>query len=165
MRTRLCLALLSLAALSGCLSSLGDRDGLTTDHFAEFESWHKVNAEPLIGPADGLLRGKHLERDGVREVYANDIAREVFEGRADLPFPEGSIVVKDTFYLTDEGGIGERWNITVMKKREAGYDPDNGDWEYATAGPRKDIRVRGRWNLCIDCHLDALSTDYVFTWE
>ena len=72
--------------------------------------------------------------------------------------------MKDTFYLTEDGGRGRRWNITVMKKREAGYDPENNDWEYVTAGPAKGVRYQGKMSLCIDCHVDA-EKDYVFTWE
>lgn len=156
---------LPVVLLAGCLSSLGDRNVLKASDFTDFETWYKVNAEPLVGEAGGLLQGKHLERGGIREVYVNEVGRPVFEGRRQLPFPEGTIIVKDTFHLTPEGGKGKRWNITVMRKREAGYDPQEGDWEYATAGARKNLRVRGRWKLCIDCHRIAADKDYVFTWE
>ena len=141
-----------------------DKDRLKTHDFVDFESWYKVNTQPLTGDAGGLLQGKHLENDGIREVYANEIGSSVFQGKTSPHFPPGAIIVKDTYYTDKNGGKGRRWNITVMKKREQGYDPENGDWEYVTAGPRKGVRYQGTMQLCIDCHA-AAENDYVFTWE
>lgn len=98
----------------------------------------------------------------MREVYVNQIGESGFGGGGVEAFPEGTIIVKDTFYLGDDGTQGRRWNITVMRKREQGYDPENDDWEYVQAGPRKGVRYQGKIPLCIDCHVSA-EFDYVFT--
>ena len=149
--------------LTACLS-LGDSDKLTKTDIEEFETWYKVNKEPLVGSAGGALQGKHLEREGMREVYINDIGKPVSTGEMTIPFPVGTIIVKDTFYRNGDGSRGKRWNITVMRKREPGYDSSKGDWEYAEAAPSKSLGIVGKWNLCIDCHVYARK-DYVFTWE
>ena len=141
-----------------------DDDRMRTADFEAFESWHKVNAETLTGTSKGQLQGKHLEDRGYRELYVNEVGRPAFAGDGIVPLPEGTIIVKDTYYIARDGSRGRRWNITIMKKREAGYDPDNNDWEYATAGPRKFIRYQGTMSLCVDCHVVA-ERDYVFTWE
>ena len=157
------LVLVVLFLYTSCVT-ISDSQRLKTRDFSDFESWFKVNAKPLIGDGDGFLRGKHLENEGIREVYANEIGQKVFQGNVQPPFPQGSIIVKDTFYTAKDGGKGRRWNITVMRKREPGYDPANGDWEYVTAGPRKGVRYQGTMPLCIDCHV-AADKDFVFTWN
>ena len=160
---------LSLIAVFLCVMliscvSFGDKERMRKTDYREFESWAKVNAEPLTGTANGLLQGKHLEDRGIREVYVNEVGEPSFSGNAELPLPVGTIIVKDTFYIAKDGLRGRRWNITVMKKRESGYDSENGDWEYITAGPRKGVRFQGIRPLCIECHILA-DRDFVFTWE
>ena len=160
---RIVVILPTVFLLMSCIT-YGDAERLRISDFSDFESWHKVNPESLIGPADGLLQGRHLEEGGMREVYVNSVGRSVSDGETELPFPEGSIVLKDTYYIDRDGGRGRRWNITVMRKRAEGYDSENGDWEYVTAGPTKFIRLQGRAPLCIECHVYAEDRDYVFTW-
>lgn len=158
------ITLLLVGVLFTTCVTYSDKERLRKSDFGAFESWHKINAQSLTGDADGALQGKHLENRGVREVYVNSIGKPIIEGTDKPPFPEGTIIVKDTFYITKSGDRGRRWNITVMRKREAGYDPDNGDWEYVTAGPGKGVRYQGKMPLCIECHVDA-ERDYVFTWN
>ena len=79
--------------LTAC-ASLDDKDRLLTSHFQDFETWYKINDEPLTGSAGGSLQGKHLEREGIREVYINDIGKPVITGQQNPPFPAGTILVK-----------------------------------------------------------------------
>jgi hypothetical protein len=68
-----------------------------------------------------------------------------------------------------------RDGIGGMVKRQPGYDPEHGDWEYfyvelASELPkRRPIKGRsatGRLANCIDCHSYTAETDYVFgTWS
>jgi hypothetical protein len=157
------LTLVVVFLLASCVT-YSDKDRLRTRDFSDFEAWSKVSEVPLTGDGGGFLAGKHLEERGMREVYTNEIGRPVFQEGGPVPFPSGTIIVKDTFYLDDGGAKGRRWNITVMRKRDAGYDPDHNDWEYVTAGPRKGVRYQGTMELCIDCHI-AAERDYVFTWR
>lgn len=50
-----------------------------------------------------------------------------------------------------------------MVKREAGYDPGGGDWEYAYVSlvPEREVS-RGRMARCANCHASAKSRDYLF---
>jgi hypothetical protein len=48
-----------------------------------------------------------------------------------------------------------------MVKREPGYDPAHGDWEYVYAGADKAV-TRGRLDSCIDCHFQVADKDYLF---
>jgi hypothetical protein len=52
--------------------------------------------------------------------------------------------------------------LTVMIKREQGYNPENGDWEYmALDGDGKEVRARGQLEKCQACHRMAEYNDYV----
>jgi hypothetical protein len=74
-------------------------------------------------------------------------------------YPRGAVVVKSK--LTREKG-GDAVLFTTMRKREPGYDPKHGDWEYAVLdGCSKRVLARGRIESCIACHRQYASTDYV----
>lgn len=52
--------------------------------------------------------------------------------------------------------------FTVMLKREAGYHPECGDWEFmVVSGDVKQILARGKLDSCVDCHKSHKQTDYV----
>jgi len=74
-------------------------------------------------------------------------------------YPRGAVIVKSK--LTREKN-GDPVLFTTMRKREAGYDPRHGDWEYAVLdGRSKRVLARGRIESCISCHRKYASTDYV----
>ncbi len=52
--------------------------------------------------------------------------------------------------------------FTVMLKREAGYHPECGDWEFmVVSGDAKQIVARGKIDSCVECHKDYKATDFV----
>jgi hypothetical protein len=78
-----------------------------------------------------------------------------------FPVPAGTTVVKAKGWADcpDQG----EW-FAAMTKREPGYDPAGGDWEYLTAR-----REGGRWQVergpladCSGCHQQAAGTDFLF---
>ncbi|MGY8642306.1 MAG: cytochrome P460 family protein [Verrucomicrobiales bacterium] len=82
--------------------------------------------------------------------------------------PVGTVIVKKktkTEYFTSrlvsvEGVDG----VGGMIKREAGYDPENGNWEYFYSDEDGNV-TSGKMENCIKCHQKAAETDYVFgTW-
>jgi hypothetical protein len=75
-------------------------------------------------------------------------------------FPVGSIIVKEK--LTDkESGAPEL--LTVMIKREEGFNRTSGDWEYMVLdGAGTKIEGRGQLQNCQACHLANQKTDYIF---
>lgn len=52
--------------------------------------------------------------------------------------------------------------LTVMHKREKGYDPAGGDWEFLVLdGAGKQVEAQGRLKTCLSCHAQWKATDYV----
>ncbi len=68
--------------------------------------------------------------------------------------PDGAIIVKENH--TPAGDLAA---ITVMYK-QAGYDPDNGDWFWLKNTTDGSDDRAGMLMGCQDCHADG--TDYVF---
>ncbi len=71
--------------------------------------------------------------------------------------PEGSVSVKEAY--DDELGT-TLTGLTVMKKI-AGYDPDAGDWFWASYAPDGTVGAAGEVEMCTGCHTSAPS-DYVY---
>ena len=75
-------------------------------------------------------------------------------------FPEGTVLVKEK-YAAVTGGEPEL--MTIMIKREKGFNPKGGDWEYAVAdGKGTAIRERGKIAECQSCHASRKKQDFVF---
>jgi hypothetical protein len=155
-------SVLLAAVLLACASTGSDSNATTVDAFADYTGWSKVNAATITGDTTGSLGPAHGGRSGFREVYVNSAGKPVSDGAAGLPYPMGTIVVKETY--KDAGGQkGALKDITVMVKREAGYDAINGDWEYLNVSNTLKIKAQGPIKMCINCHASAMVDDYVFT--
>lgn len=95
------------------------------------------------------VSGPH--RSSVIDVRGNDLAANTLKSGA-TTFPVGSILVKDKYSL---GGVAG------MIKREAGYNPASGDWEFfirEKGGPL----AQGKLANCISCHATATGPDHLF---
>ena len=141
----------------------------------DFANWPSVTENPISVPSaflvfcappteaqletDRKVHGPHSQSEIV--VRVNAIGIEQFKtGRS---APAGTIVVKEKYTRyspnTPPSAIG------AMIKREPGYDPEHGDWEYAyeEQSPKTErTLVRGRLDSCIKCHSGARDTDYLF---
>jgi hypothetical protein len=75
--------------------------------------------------------------------------------------PTGAVVVKEKY--ADELASGPLYAYAVMVKREAGYYPEGGDWEYeyVTLVPERKV-ARGQLTDCAACHASAKDRDYLF---
>lgn len=72
-------------------------------------------------------------------------------------FPPGSLLVKEKF-----GSDGKTQLFTGMWKREAGYFPELGDWEFFTVDAKAGkISERGKLTSCAACHADMEKGDFV----
>ena len=157
------LSFMAIALLiSGCASG-SDPDATEVQEFSGYTSWTKVNAEPITTDSTGSLGLAHEGTKGIREVYVNNLGKDVSTGAADYPYPEGSVIVKEAFKADSSGAKGALSSITVMVKREMGYDAENGDWEYVNVRPDLRVRAQGRIGMCINCHGAAVLDDFVFT--
>jgi cytochrome P460 len=137
--------------------------------------WTQVNAEPYHVPTqlDALCRSPTADDyKGERErhgnphiapaiiVYVNNLGRQAMF--ANQPqFPEGSIIVKKKlgFYIQRD----PPQLYTLMRKRETGYNPSVGDWEFLVfSGDGKQLQASGRLQNCQSCHVAKKDSDFVF---
>jgi hypothetical protein len=50
-----------------------------------------------------------------------------------------------------------------MRKRESGYNPRVGDWEFSVVGADgKELQATGKLENCQGCHLGKSESDFVF---
>ncbi|HEX8649599.1 MAG TPA: cytochrome P460 family protein [Pyrinomonadaceae bacterium] len=93
-------------------------------------------------------------------VYVNETGREAMMSQLKPAFPEGSIIVKEKLEALEDTSPEM---LTVMAKREKGFNPESGDWEYmVVSGSRTKIEGRGKLANCQSCHVLKGETDYVF---
>jgi hypothetical protein len=111
----------------------------------------------------------HGNMDGFGEIYANEIAAEVFRSidgtdpNATAVFPRGSILVKNNLG-PDMQPLGM---LTIMAKFEEGYHPQANDWFWALVTPEGEPIMERIGNghqvvFCWDCHSSmGANTDLV----
>ena len=108
-----------------------------------WQSWQRINAKPFRDK--GPLSAAHT---GLKNVYASKRKR----GRA---YPNGTVIVK-TIVKPGTKYVGQ---FAVMRKVK-------GRWrfvEYERSSARARYTLLAQGQLCVDCHVRARSTDYVFT--
>jgi Cytochrome P460 len=136
-----------------------------------YRAWTRVNPVPADFPSTlaqlcAPLTVKQLEmnsgdphKDKFITVYVNELGTKAMMHEMKPHFPKGSVIVKEKL-PSRESTSPEL--LTVMIKREQGYNPGNGDWEYmALDGDGKEVRARGRLEKCQACHQRAEYGDYV----
>ncbi len=96
--------------------------------------------------------------DKYMTIYVNAIGKMAMMAQKTPVFPRGSIIVKEKKTYPDDP-VPEL--LTVMRKREAGYDPANGDWEYLVLNGKGD-EIRAQGQLCQACHVQwRVKSDWV----
>ena len=106
---------------------------------------------------DAILQPPNPHTAAKFHVFANDpAALPIFDPWA--KFPEGSFIVKEKLGRDD----GKTQLFTGMWKREKGYFPECGDWEFFTVDAAGDeIVERGRIARCAKCHEEYEQGDHV----
>ena len=138
---------------------------------AGYQKWTRVNPQPKLvssriaiqcampSVAQQEMEENNPHRSKLVVVYVNDIGRAAMMEQKLPNFPQGSIIVKEKL-ATKESTAPEL--LTVMRKRESGYDSSRGDWEYMVFdGAAKVVQASGKLEKCQACHLLEKSTDYV----
>ena len=139
-----------------------------------YKEWTQVNAEayqvqspfaflcaaPTASQLSMEKQDPHLNKFVL--VYVNDIGKAaMMEQRAPV-FPEGSVIVKEKWPTSVRLNAQSPELLTVMRKREAGYDPDKGNWEYMVFdGTGQTLQASGKLENCQACHIRQRATDYV----
>ncbi|MEE4260065.1 MAG: hypothetical protein V2I62_09910 [Bacteroidales bacterium] len=104
----------------------------------------------------------------IRDIYSNLNRAATIE--------MGTIFTKHTFLMNEDGSKGDLQVTFAMVKREAGYNPEGGDFEYIMMpndgsidygvnpnGELPDVSqtdMRGKLAMCASCH--SKSSSYVF---
>ena len=130
-------------------------------------TWIQVNNEPYQMPAavaalcaPGALARPNPHDSAYITVYVNKAGREAMFAKQPQQFPEGSIIVKEKFHSPEDR---KPLLYTIMRKREAGYNPKVGDWEFSVVGPNgTEMQAIGKLENCQGCHLSKSKSDFVF---
>ncbi len=130
----------------------------------DYRKWHKVNPKPVkMLPSVATLcappqapTSPNPHQDRYLTVYVNERGSAAMASTT-ASFPVGSIIVKEKL-PTPSATQPEL--LTVMVKREQGYFPEGGDWEYRVYDGQLRQMEAGRLTLCAACHQKAV--DWVF---
>lgn len=139
----------------------------------EYRTWQPQSAQPMPISAYifGLCRLPTLAEQEFSESehgdgrylqdWANTEAQAGIARRGAPPFDEGAVIVKEK-YVNGAEGL-ELVAIAMMIKREPGFAPAQGDWDYAYYEPQLGtIQTQEQSTYCSGCHSGASATDYVF---
>ncbi len=130
----------------------------------QMETWVMMRC---VGPSPEEIRVAQKEKTlGISDphikkfvhVYVSQNGETAMRTNSGV-FPQGTIVLKEKF----SDAAGRRTELfTGMLKRESGYNPECGDWEFFTLpGDASKISQRGKLQSCMDCHVEYKSSDFV----
>jgi hypothetical protein len=129
-----------------------------SDIAADYRSWSRFNTVPYQSATHG---GRYVNNyaDGAAAAYGK------FEDFGEMPV--GSILAKDSFTIDGNGQVSSG-PLFLMRKMEAGFRPDFGDWEYTLIMPGGDVfgitKGAGSDNVdfCGTCHMAVPDQDHMF---
>ena len=165
---------ISLLIVCGALAvagiATGGRGASTLELVKGFHGWKKANPTPvrlaskfdlLCAPASmAMIKAEqkvnpHFQR--FITVYVNKIGEKAMEKGG--KFPVGSVIVKEKL----EENLKTPVLSTVMIKREKGYNPKCGDWQFAAIDAfTTKVTMDGKVKSCMFCHVDQAKKDFVF---
>ena len=134
--------------------------------------WNRVNDEPYYLTTNIAIqcaaptaadykrqRDNNPHKKAFITVYVNNTGKEAMFTQQSLRFPEGSVIVKQKFESKD----GKPVLYTIMRKREAGYNPELGNWEFSVVGANgTEVLAKGKLENCQSCHVGEGTSDFVF---
>ena len=108
----------------------------------------------------GVKPNPSPHKDKFINVYVNSIGQHALTLERSPRYPQGSIIVKEKLASADST-MPEL--LTVMVKRERGYNPASNDWEFlVVSGDTKTILERGKLENCAACHASQRGSDFIF---
>jgi len=170
-----------MAALTGTIFAAGAPE-ISDDALRGYQTtMHKMTEKPRpVDVAFSILCRPNpaskaaQKRDGLHygtwmNVYMNGKAQTNFEAKTNIPFPPGSIVLKEKLAsglsneLATKDSVPTVLAVAGLIKHEPGYDAQTGDWEffYYEKDGRIERGAQGKMAACADCHRGS-ATDYVF---
>lgn len=136
-------------------------------NLAKYRQWTLVNPtpqlmEPLAAISCVMIPGRHEPSPHLNKyisVFVNPVGREAMMTKQSPKFPIGSMIVKEKLGSADSTTPEV---LTAMIKRERGYNPENGDWEYLVLdGAASTIVEQGKLTRCSGCHRSYQHSDFV----
>lgn len=123
------------------------------DEVADYFTWERAN------PQKDLEESAHPL---VKDIYIDELAAQSAL-EASFPYGEGSTLIKERMNP-------ETLQVTTFyaMRKVAGFDPENGDWQYAVFEREDTGAFGGGWlsaenaGMCVGCHVMAEATDYTF---
>ena len=124
-----------------------------------YRSWSLYPARPHLYPSfdRGLIPAKNPHGAYLR-LYGNDIAIVSAKEAEDLPMPNGAILIMEDF-AKDKTTL---LSLTVMYKVE-GYNPQEGDWFWASYNSHGQAAESGKVQSCMECHRAQSLHDWRYT--
>ena len=116
-----------------------------------YRRWRRFNSAPYPSATHG---SRYVSN------YGNALARAYRRPDIAGTFPEGAILVKDSFAVTDQGDVF-LGPLFLMEKMAPGFDPESRDWRYSMIMPDgsffgiTDGDNAESVRFCITCHETA----------
>ena len=125
-----------------------------------YRSFDRVNARSFYSPVNDY---------SFANVYVNALASDYTKNRFEKPFPQGSILAKETFVVSPQGQVSVG-PMFVMEKMVKGYSRDSGDWRFVKVFPdgrveSDEVKSETITESCLSCHARRQSGDYLFYLE
>jgi hypothetical protein len=137
---------------------------------AGYQNWTKVNDQPYLMWSNVAMLCKAPTKNDYEfeksvhankyvNVYVNPVGRAEMLTKKNPKFPAGTVIVKEKLSSKEST---EPELLTVMIKREKGFNPEVGDWEFMTLdGAAAEVTSKGKLESCRSCHLNHAANDYV----
>ena len=120
--------------------------------FAEvYNTWRRYNFTPYMSATHGR---RYVNN------YANPRAKAYGKAEQAGTLPEGSVLAKDSFEVTDRGDV-VTGPLFLMEKMQPGFNPEIRDWRYTMIMPDGSLfgttngESSDRVEFCAACHLAA----------
>ncbi|MEP6635297.1 MAG: cytochrome P460 family protein [Acidobacteriota bacterium] len=154
------------AAVRARRSTTDDDDQAVIRKLAKYRGWALVNPvpvlmDPMAAAACAVVLSNPLSPHASKyiSVYVNGNGQDAMMKQRESSFPAGSIIVKEKLSYS---AAKSPELLTVMIKRDPGYDSASGDWEYLVMdGTATKINERGRIKSCNSCHVAYRPNDFV----
>jgi len=189
---KIIVTLAAVTLLAGCAGGMQEHKGMMKDKGMKKEMGMMM---PFSDDASVAYAGKLWSALSGAGLVGGKLNSKAYKG----VHPHGAVLTADTSAVTVDGHKGKvivKKNfggegvsianvtannakylkaVTVMYKREAGYDADNQDWFWAKFKPNGSLHTnpkgmklagrvaKGKPKGCISCHTAAPGGDYIFT--
>ena len=137
----------------------------------DYRNWSKVSKdnfimEPVISQScvapirtEDSDPENNPHKDKYIKVYVNSVGESEMLTKKNPKFPVGTVIVKEKLSTPDSTAPEL---LTVMIKREKGFNPEVGDWEFAALnGEGTEVNAKGKLQSCQACHIGYQKNDYI----